>query len=139
MICKHERIMTDNAVTSCVDCDDDWTVVTLPAAVWDMWPDERLGCGLDYADEWGDDPPPEVQALAFASDAERGELLSPLARLRDWARGERLQRTPPRCMNCNMTHAETTHMRRPAYPANLLCWLFVDGRCDARHEEARSA
>lgn len=31
-----------------------------------MWPDERLNCGLNYADEWGQEPPPEIAALAFA-------------------------------------------------------------------------
>lgn len=31
----------------------------------DMWPDERLACGLDYADEWDTEPPPEIAALAF--------------------------------------------------------------------------
>lgn len=31
----------------------------------DTWPDERLGCGLDYMDEWGREPPPEIQELAF--------------------------------------------------------------------------
>lgn len=41
-----------------------------------MWPDERLACGLDYAEEWGDDPPEEIAALAFASDEERGKLLT---------------------------------------------------------------
>lgn len=29
------------------------------------WPDERLACGLDYEDEWGD-LPEEIAALAFA-------------------------------------------------------------------------
>jgi hypothetical protein len=31
----------------------------------DMWPDERLACGLRYEDEWGA-LPPEIEALAFA-------------------------------------------------------------------------
>lgn len=31
----------------------------------DMWPDERLSCGLKYEDEWGD-LPDEIEALAFA-------------------------------------------------------------------------
>lgn len=29
-----------------------------------MWPDERLACGLDYAEEWGD-VPEHIAALAF--------------------------------------------------------------------------
>ncbi len=51
----------------------------------DTWPDETLSCGLDYEDEWMKAPPPEVQALAFASSAETGELIGPLARLKEWA------------------------------------------------------
>lgn len=39
-----------------------------------MWPDERLGCGLAYEDEWGE-VPDEIAALAFTSDDERGKLL----------------------------------------------------------------
>lgn len=31
----------------------------------DMWPDERLNCGQDYREEWGTDPPADIQALAF--------------------------------------------------------------------------
>lgn len=31
----------------------------------DLWPDERLNCGLKYEDEWGD-LPDEIEALAFA-------------------------------------------------------------------------
>jgi hypothetical protein len=31
----------------------------------EMWPDERLACGLKYEDEWGE-LPPEIEALAFA-------------------------------------------------------------------------
>lgn len=30
-----------------------------------LWPDERLNCGLKYEDEWGD-LPEEIAALAFA-------------------------------------------------------------------------
>jgi hypothetical protein len=33
-------------------------------AFTDMWPDERLACGLDYAEEWGPIPQ-EIAALAF--------------------------------------------------------------------------
>ncbi len=35
----------------------------------DMWPDERLNCGLKYEDEWGD-LPEEIEALAFALPGE---------------------------------------------------------------------
>lgn len=101
-----------------------------------MWPDECLGCGLGYEDEWGGEPPPEIQALAFASDDERGQELSPLGRLRDWARGERFNRWPDRCMNCNKRPAMATESAH--YQPDLLCWLFTDGRCDARHADGRS-
>ncbi len=41
-----------------------------------MWPDERLNCGLEYADEWSKQPPPEIAALPLLSDAEAGRLLA---------------------------------------------------------------
>lgn len=31
----------------------------------ERWPDERLACGQDYAEEWGGPPPAEIAALAF--------------------------------------------------------------------------
>ena len=46
MTCQHERIMTDNVVTSCADCDDDWTAVTLAG-----WPE---GVTLLRFGAWGD-------------------------------------------------------------------------------------
>ena len=33
---------------------------------YEMWPDERLNCGEEYATEWGGEPPEEIAALAFA-------------------------------------------------------------------------
>jgi hypothetical protein len=30
-----------------------------------MWPDERLACGLKYAEEWESEPPEHVAALAL--------------------------------------------------------------------------
>lgn len=39
----------------------------------DLWPDERLACGLDYEDEWGD-LPDEIARLAFmAADEMQAE------------------------------------------------------------------
>ena len=35
-----------------------------------LWPDERLNCGEDYRDHWGDDPPPEIARLAFMTPDE---------------------------------------------------------------------
>src|SRR3990172_6696784 len=36
----------------------------------ETWPRERLNCGADYEDEWGREPPEEIQALAFALPGE---------------------------------------------------------------------
>lgn len=36
----------------------------------ELWPDERLQCGSSYMDEWGEEPPDEVAALAFALPGE---------------------------------------------------------------------
>ena len=38
----------------------------------DMWPDERLACGLTYEGEWGD-LPEEIAALAFKTGADMQE------------------------------------------------------------------
>lgn len=35
-----------------------------------MWPDERLNCGEEYEAHWGEKPPDEVAALAFATREE---------------------------------------------------------------------
>lgn len=42
-----------------------------------MWPDERLGCGLDYEEEWGEEPPDEIWRLPLLGPDERGALLAP--------------------------------------------------------------
>ena len=41
----------------------------------ETWPDERLGCGLDYREEWGCDPPEKIAALAFATAHEASQQL----------------------------------------------------------------
>lgn len=43
----------------------------------EMWPAEKLDCGEDYDEHWGEDPPPEIARLAFLTDAEAGSLLAP--------------------------------------------------------------
>lgn len=43
-----------------------------------MWPDEKLDCGEKYEEEWGTEPPVNVQALAFLLPGETLET-SPLA------------------------------------------------------------
>ena len=44
--CEHRRWAIDNVVTSCLDCDDQWTAVTIVD-----WP---LGCASMYAGDLGD-------------------------------------------------------------------------------------
>lgn len=41
----------------------------------EMWPDERLGCGLSYESEWGE-LPDNIAALAFATPREASALLA---------------------------------------------------------------
>lgn len=36
----------------------------------EMWPDERLNCGEEYAEHWGREPPELIAALAFATPDE---------------------------------------------------------------------
>lgn len=40
----------------------------------ELWPDERLNCGEEYAQHWGEDPPPEIAALAFVTAEEAQQL-----------------------------------------------------------------
>ncbi len=41
----------------------------------DMWPDERLNCGEEYEEHWGEPPPAELAALAFVTPEDAQELL----------------------------------------------------------------
>jgi hypothetical protein len=41
-----------------------------------LWPDERLNCGTDYEEEWGE-LPREIAALAFISADEAQKTLIP--------------------------------------------------------------
>jgi len=34
-------------------------------AFFETWPAERLDCGEEYRAHWGNEPPPEIAALAF--------------------------------------------------------------------------
>lgn len=43
----------------------------------EMYPREDLSCGLEYAKEWGGDPPEEIARLPMVSDDEAGKLLEP--------------------------------------------------------------
>lgn len=49
----------------------------LCADAGNMWPREDLSCGLSYESEWESEPPDEIAALPFLSEAERGSLLKP--------------------------------------------------------------
>jgi hypothetical protein len=39
-----------------------------------LWPDERLNCGEEYTEHWGNEPPAEISALAFISVKEKETL-----------------------------------------------------------------
>lgn len=41
----------------------------------DMWPAEKLDCGLRYADEWFEEPPAEIADLPFSSGDDASLLL----------------------------------------------------------------
>ena len=44
---------------------------------YDMWPDERLACGMAYEEEWGE-LPEEIEELAFLTPEEaQKRLLTP--------------------------------------------------------------
>ena len=36
----------------------------------EMWPEERLACGEEYEEHWGEAPPPEIAELAFKTSAD---------------------------------------------------------------------
>ena len=36
----------------------------------DKWPADRLDCGEDYEENWGEEPPEDIAALAFALPGE---------------------------------------------------------------------
>lgn len=41
----------------------------------ESWPNEDLSCGKDYKEEWGVDPPPNIQDLAFITPDEAQEVI----------------------------------------------------------------
>jgi hypothetical protein len=43
----------------------------------EMWPDERLNCGEEYKDHWGEDPPAHIAVLAFATPEEVQQMAVP--------------------------------------------------------------
>lgn len=42
----------------------------------EMWPNEKLDCGKDYKAEWGKEPPPEMEMLAFVTQEESQVILA---------------------------------------------------------------
>jgi RNase P subunit RPR2 len=42
----------------------------------EMWPAEKLDCGEEYTEHWGKEPPEEIAALAFVTDADAGRVLA---------------------------------------------------------------
>lgn len=53
----------------------------------DMWPDERLDCGEEYAEHWGHEPPAAIAALAFWLPGEPLPAMDPCGDIGRWARG----------------------------------------------------
>lgn len=49
-----------------------------------LYPKEKLDCKRGYQEEWGHEPPPEIQALAFVSPAEASARLEALMALPDY-------------------------------------------------------
>lgn len=43
----------------------------------DLWPDERLNCGEEYRQHWGEEPPAEIAALAFVTADEMQRRAAP--------------------------------------------------------------
>lgn len=42
---------------------------------YDVWVDPRLACGTEWRDAFYGDPPPDIAALAFVTEAEASALL----------------------------------------------------------------
>ena len=66
---------TAESVKRCGRCEATHAHLRELCAGHDLWPDERLSCGLDYAAEWEEEPPPEVAALPFLSASEASDLM----------------------------------------------------------------
>src|SRR5262249_3246069 len=60
------RTETINGCSRCQKLPEDLRGLCREHRDGEFWPDERFACGLDYREEWGSDPPPEIAALAFA-------------------------------------------------------------------------
>lgn len=54
-----------SSVKRCARCQKIHLHLREMGADCDAWPDERLGCGQKYEDEWGQPPPDSVAAAAF--------------------------------------------------------------------------
>ena len=68
-------ILFDGKATSikrCLRCQALHVHLRGVCAPHEMWPDERLDCGMDYEEEWGD-LPEEIAALAFKTGADMQE------------------------------------------------------------------
>lgn len=57
-------------IVRCMRCQRMHEHLRLVARCERAWPAERLDCGRDYVEEWGEDPPAEIAALAFALPGE---------------------------------------------------------------------
>ena len=57
-------------IKRCMRCQRLHEHLRVKGAKMDMYPAERLDCGETYQDHWGEDPPDDIAALAFALPGE---------------------------------------------------------------------
>lgn len=57
-------------IVRCIRCQRMHEHLRLLARSEGLWPAERLNCGREYVEEWGEEPPEEIAALAFALPGE---------------------------------------------------------------------
>ena len=67
-----------SAVTRCACCELIYQHLSQrirKGGDWDEFCDPELNCGHDYEERWGEEPPPEIAALAFMTPEEAQERL----------------------------------------------------------------
>lgn len=73
LVWKEEAIV--DSVKRCGRCETIYRHLADLGRDWDRAPDERLHCGEDYEDEWGQPPPEQIQAVIFATSDEASRLM----------------------------------------------------------------
>lgn len=58
------------SVKRCLRCQAIFDHLVVRGNEADMYPAQRLDCGEGYRDHWGEDPPDDIAALAFALPGE---------------------------------------------------------------------